>query len=403
MSSRELPDWIAAYLKYTDNTEPPKSYHTWTAISCIAGALQRKVRLLWGHEVLYPNLYVVLVGPSGRCKKGTAMTIGYELLKQCGVAMVSEATTKERLIQRMTEATTSFKDETTSSVKFHCSVTCFSEELSVFLGKNDVEFLSHLTNWYDSRDEWTYETKRSGTDKVQGICFNLLGGTAPDWIPSMFPQEAIGGGFTSRVIFVVEENKAKTVPHHVLTDEERKLKGALIRDLQRIHNMSGEATFTEEARKAYQEWYRTTDEDIRNGSPPIEDPRFGGYVERRATHVKKLAMVVSASHRSDRVVDKEDFERALDYLKKAELRMSKAFGGVGKSLHAEVVETVLNFIAKRKKVKRSTLLRTLRRDVDSQTLKVAEEVLTQMKVISVEHNPKEGEVTYRYVGPEENG
>ncbi len=40
--ARQLDDWLSSYLDYTENTEPPKSYNTWVAISTIAAVLKRK-------------------------------------------------------------------------------------------------------------------------------------------------------------------------------------------------------------------------------------------------------------------------------------------------------------------------------------------------------------------------
>ena len=72
-------DWISAYLKYTEETESPVSYHTWTAVSMIAGALQRKCYMQWGLETIYPNMYIVLVGSAGRSRKSLAINIGEEI------------------------------------------------------------------------------------------------------------------------------------------------------------------------------------------------------------------------------------------------------------------------------------------------------------------------------------
>ncbi len=332
------------------------------------------------------------------------MTLGLEILKEVsGVTIVPEDVTRAQLIRRMADAVSTFTDSETKRIMFHCSVTCFSEELSVFLKRNNIEFLATLTNWYDSRDEWTYETKNAGIDKIQGVCFNFLGGTAPDWIPIMLPQEAIGGGFTSRIIFVVEDDKAKTVPTHTLTKEEEELRGALIRDLQRIYNMSGEFRLSDKASSRYVQWYRDQDHRIRNGEPPITDPRFAGYVERRATHAKKLAMVLAASRTSERIVQISDFERALDYMQKAELRMSKAFGGMGKSQYAVATEQILTYLQERKgkKIKRSVLLQTFYRDIDAGTMKIVEDLLNQMKVVKIEIDPQHNEVLYTYTGGSE--
>lgn len=396
-AGRELNDWITGYLKYCDNTEPPVSYHLWTAISCIAGCLQRRTKLLWGHDVIYPNMYIVLVGPSGKCRKGTAMTIGRELIEKTDVSIVAEAITRERLIQKVKESMKNYLDPESGQIKFHCSVTCFSEELSVFLGQNDISFLSTLTNWFDSRDEWSYETKNAGKDVIQGVCFNLLGATAPDWIPSMFPQEAIGGGFTSRVIFVTEFNKAKAVPYHILTPAELKLKDVLIRDLERIANMAGTFEFTKEASDAYVKWY--TEQELRasQGALAIDDPRFAGYVERRATHARKLCMALSASRDSELIITKQDFTRALQVLASVEGKMTRAFGGVGRSRYSEAVEQVLAILVEKRQVKRSTLMQILYRDIDGPTLQIVEQVLQYMGVLKIDISMSD--VTYRYVSP----
>jgi hypothetical protein len=364
----------------------------------VGAALQRKIYLEWGHEKIYPNMYVILIGPSGKCRKGTAMTIGMHILKEIGVQMTSEATTREALIRRMGESPQSYTDETDGAIKFHCSLTCFNEELSVFLGQNDTRFLGDLTNWYDSRDEWTYETKGAGTDKIQGVCFTLLGATAPDWIPTMFPQEAVGGGFTSRCIFVVEEDKAKTIPLYVMSDEDRELRAAIVRDLERIHNTTGAVYLDDEATRRYSDWYRGEEENIRMGKLPIEDPRFAGYVDRRATHVRKLSMIMMASRGGIRVIEKQDVDRAISTLISTEKKMPKAFGALGRSQYAEAVEAVLNLVKTKKQISRSALMKLLYRDVDSQTLRVVEEVLTHMKVVQITLRPQDHDAIYTWKG-----
>ena len=398
MSSRRLSDWISAYLKYTENTEPPLSYHTWVGISLIAGALQRRTYIKWGYETIYPNMYIVLVGPSGKCRKGTAMTIGRNMIESIGIPITSESTTREALIRDMKDALASYTDPSDGAIKFHCSLTCHSEELSVFLGQNDLSFLSNLTDWFDSRDSWTYRTKGAGTDAIQGVCFNLLGATAPDWLQSIIPEEAVGGGFTSRIIFIVEDNKGKTVPDHRITKEEQQLEEWLKEDLARIVNMAGPFTFDDEGREMYIDWYIKSEEDIKNNKAPIPDPRFAGYCDRRATHIRKLSMIMSASRGDSMIITGHDFNRALSVLRRAEINMAGTFGGLGQSQYSDVTEKVLKFIISRGEVTRSALLQLFYRDIDPMTLRVVEELLDQMKVIQIFRNPMKGDVIYRYVG-----
>lgn len=397
-SSRELEDWIEAYLKYTENTEPPISYHTWTAISLIAGALQRKVYLNWGHETIYPNMYIVLIGPSGRSRKGTAMNIGKDILKDIGISMTSESITREALIRDMKDSVSSFTDMSNGKICFHCAITTMSEELSVFLGQNDIKFLADLTDWYDSRDRWTYRTKGAGTDQITGVCFNLLGATAPDWLQSILPQEAVGGGFTSRIIFIVEENKRKTVAEPILTQAELDIKKTLIKDLERIATISGAMEFSKEGKEFYIDWYNNHEKDISAGKTFINDPRFSGYLERRTTHLRKLSMVMSIARSSERIITVEDIQRADRVLKNAEVKMHKTFGGLGTSIYSTVTEKVLSYLEKHKKVSRSDLMRQFYRDIDPQALDVIETTLERMKVVRIIRDPRQNEVIYEYKG-----
>src|SRR5690606_7270677 len=118
-------------------------------------------------------------------------------------------------------------------------------------------------------------------------------------IQSMIPQEALGGGFTSRVIFVVEEKKRKIVPEYTVDEATKELGAKLLRDLERIGNLSGEMSFDEEGKKAYINWYIEQDTKLSAGKPAIPDTRFSGYCERRATHLRKLMLICSASRGDD--------------------------------------------------------------------------------------------------------
>lgn len=399
--SRELDNWLDSYLKYTDNTESPVSYHTWCGLSVIAGALQRRVYLQWGlAETIYPNLYVVLIGPSGRTRKGTAIGIAKSMLKATpGITVVPESSSgRQAMILAMKRASKNFEDPIDGKIKFHCSVTAFSEELSVFLGQGDIAYLSNLTDWYDSKDDWEYETVGRGKDSLQGLCLNLCGGTAPDWIQSMIPQEALGGGFTSRVIFIVEEKKRKIVPEYVVDDATRELGEKLQRDLERIANLAGEMRFDEEGKQAYVDWYIDQDTKLSAGQPAIPDTRFAGYCERRATHLRKLMLVCSASRGDDLKLTKADFLKAKGLLEAAEVKMGRTFGGLGKARNSAETDTVMDFIREMGTTTRQMLLKKFYRDIDPMTLSTVETTLEQAGKIKIKLLVQQRDKMYTWIG-----
>jgi hypothetical protein len=399
--ARELSGWLENYLQYTENSESPLSYHTWCGLSVIAGALQRKVYLRWGlGRVVYPNLYIVLIGPSGRTRKGVAIGIAKEFLKQIPTVIVTPESSSGRqaMILAMKRASTNFQDPIDGKIKFHCSVTAFSEELSVFLGQGDIAYLSNLTDWYDSKDDWEYETVGRGKDSLVGLCLNLCGGTAPDWIQSMIPHEALGGGFTSRIIFIVEEVKRKIVPEFNMTPEEKSLGELLLRDLERISQLAGEITFDGDARDLYIKWYIEQDTALTAGKPAIADNRFSGYCERRATHLQKLMILCSASRGDDLIITADDFHSAMKLLQDAEINMPKTFGGLGKARSSEESNIVINYVKALGITTRRVVLQKFFRDIDAQTLSNIEVLMQQMGVVKVTLKPELADKVYTWIG-----
>lgn len=399
--SRELSDWLDSYLQYTDNSESPTSYHTWCGLSVIAGALQRRVYLKWGlKRVVFPNIYVVLVGASGRTRKGNAIGIAKDFLRKVpNISVAPESSSgRQAMILAMKRAVNSFVDPTDGMLKFHCAITAFSEELSVFLGQGDIGYLASLTDWYDSSDDWEYETVGRGKDTLQGLCLNFLGGTAPDWIQSMIPGEALGGGFTSRIIFIVEEHKRKIIPEYIPTPEEEALAEVLQRDLERISQLSGEMKFTPEAKQLYVDWYIEQDTNLSAGNPAIPDTRFAGYCERRATHLQKLMLLASASRGDDLLIKPQDYHKAVSLLKMAELNMHKTFGGLGKARGSDVTETVKEYIKRMGITTRRALMMKFYRDVDPQMMATIEESLKMMGVLEVKLDPENADKVYKWKG-----
>lgn len=404
MSDRELDDWITTYLEYTEKTESPESFHIWCGLTVIAGALQRRVYLPQGLErTIYPNIYVVLVSPSGRARKGVALGIAKDLLGTVSIVSIAPESTsgREAIILAMKRSEQTFSDPSDSGkVKSHCALSAFSEELSVFLGQGDVKLLANLTDWYDSKDDWAYETIGRGRDSIQGVCFNMVGGTAPDWLQSMLPHEAVGGGYTARVIFVVEEQKRYTVPYHVLTEREKDLYEKLERDINRIALMGGAFRMTNECKDAYVEWYINEDKMMQSGKyMPIDDNRFSSYCERRTTHLRKLMMLLSASRGDNMLLEKCDFDRGIDFLLRVEKKMHKTFGGLGQARYSDIQERVMDVIKSGPITTRSLLMRRFHRDLQPDALAQIELSMLQMGVIQIEFIPDTQDKVYRWIGP----
>jgi ABC-type phosphate/phosphonate transport system ATPase subunit len=151
-NTRNLPDWINGFMDLSNNSEPPKLFRKWTAISTIAAALQRKVRLEFGMSMtFYPNLYIVLVGNSST-GKGTAMGYSKDIIENIPTIKLSaQATSLQALIKKMHETNLTDIDMVTGQQHFHSSLTIFSNEFTVFLGYSNRELITALCDWYERK------------------------------------------------------------------------------------------------------------------------------------------------------------------------------------------------------------------------------------------------------------
>ena len=342
MSNRRTDDWITSYLQYVENSEPPQLFKEWCAVSTIAAALQRKCKMEWGTTTFYPNLYVVLTAPAGKARKGTAMSSARRFINKIGIPLSAEAVTREALIRTLKESETVLPTE--NGVLVHSSLTVFSPELTVFLGYNNLQLMSDLTDWFDCAEKWVYRTKNAGTDDISGVYINLLGATTPDLIRSTLPIDAIGGGLTSRMIFVFEERKGKIVPFPFISEKMKKLEKDLYYDIEKIHMLGGVFKVTDNFLKYWGDWY-TAQEDKNPFNTDLSIQHLGGYIERRPTQVLKLSMVMNASRSGTMVLDRCDLERAIDLLTRTEVKMPLVFGGMGQGSSAALTYSVERSIA----------------------------------------------------------
>lgn len=378
---RLLHDWIDSYVTWTENSEPPKSFRMWAAIATVSSVLERKVWLNWEGK-LFANQYIVLVAKAGRARKGTAMRPAENLLREIGVNLAAEAMTLEALIKRMSLLAGIPNIDMGNLVTSQDSaLTIFSEEWTVFIGYDNGRLMSFLCNFYDCKDEWTYETKNAGTFVVSNIWLNMFAGTTPELLWSTLPPDFVGGGLTSRTIFVCEEDKGKVVMLPIETDEGKQLRDKLLSDLRKIKALTGAFKYTTPFMNVYMPWRIEHEKNI-----PFKDTQLEAYSQRRVTHFLKLAMVLNASRTDSMELSAEDAQRAIRILTQTERKMPMAFRGMGRAHNAETMNRLMTTIFSRKRITVRELMQLFWQDVASpEELNVMLKALKTMDVIDVEN------------------
>lgn len=397
LGERQCDDFIEEYMKYVENTEPPVSYHRWVAIGCISAALQRRVFFDWGMDRIFPNLYIVLLGPAAQTRKSTALRVGEELIKDLNIPIIGQENSRESIVRDIKKSVTNFNDGT--MVRMQSAVVCFASELAVFLGKQNTELQADLTDWYDSPSEWTRSTKHQGVDDISGLCFTLVGAMAPDWIPHVFAPESIGGGFTSRIMFVPEYKKAKTIANPNKYPPPNGRRDRLLADLQDINtNMLGAFTFTPDAMQFYEDWYIDDSAKIEQGEYAVSDRAFYTYCGRRPTLLRKVSMCMSASRSNEMTIELEDIQNALSLMVESESRMPGTFAAVGRSSQAAQVALFRATLEERGEMKKSAFLRLASQDMSVDDLDNIERTLEASHEIKITRLTEENDSNYKWLG-----
>lgn len=335
--NRHFPDWLTAYVEYASFGEAPKHMHFWCGVSAIAGALRRKVFIDQAYFKWYPNQYLVLVAPPGIVSKSTTAGIAMKLLKQVpGVKFGPDVVTWPALVTSFAEA----KEAYEYAGEWHemCAMTLESSEFGNLLNPQDREMVDLLVSLWDGKQgAFNKKTKHSGSDEIVNPWINMIGCTTPSWIAGNFPEYVIGGGFTSRCLFVYADTKDKFVAYPGLevpaTMKATELK--LVQDLEKIGALCGEYRLTPAAIEFGTKWYR---HHFDNRPEALDEDRFGGYIARKQTHLHKLAMILSASRGSSMMVDVEDLITANRMISDLEKDMPLVFSKIGRSdasIHAE--------------------------------------------------------------------
>lgn len=327
---RNYHNLIDAYLSYTKNHEATVRVHQWAFISVVAAACERKIWLPRGFYTLFPNLYVFIIGRSGLIKKSTSTGVAVNMLREIrGVRMMSERLTAAALIQQMSLAGKKFEYDG-NWVK-QSPVFAYASELSVFMEEIFGGITGLLTTFYDcqpadSSKPWSHCTKGEGSVDIYGPCLNFLGASTKTWLRKCIPRTEMEGGFTSRIIFVVENN----LPDRLIAWPQVDIDGELVRkkiveDLQHIHGLTGEFRVSDRAKEMFTVWY---EHHMTNIMPMNQDPRMVGYMSRKGDTILKLAMIHSVACNDSMTIQAKDLMWASNEMDALEGDWRLAFDGL---------------------------------------------------------------------------
>jgi hypothetical protein len=373
---RKLSNWLEGLAQYVEDTEAPRPFWLWAGIFTINAALQRRVWVRYGLRNVYPNIYLTIIAPPGE-RKGDPPKLAKKILEKIDIPVAVDSSSKRSMTQELAE--TARKEQYVYEGKSlpMASMAIVSEEFSTLLAVDPKGIIELLTDLYDSPDVWKYKTSGKGEDYLYRVCTSLFVVTTPTWFMNNLPQEAIGGGFTSRNIIISEGKRHKSVPWP--TEPNEVLFNKLILDLKLIKNIVGEVAPTPEAKNFFIDWYNT----IPQKKASCRNDKVVVFLNRIHVIALKVSLAIHFAYSDSMQIELEDMQKAIELCDSVIPMVGYALGGQGRSQFGPDVERVMRQIRTLKKTTFKELMGMNYSDLDRNSLKEVLGTIEAMKRISL--------------------
>jgi hypothetical protein len=290
-------------------TEVPVSYQIVTALSAIGALLGRGV---WVDQVewrVYPNLSVLLVGPSG-IGKDVAIRAAGRLVDANNPGLTYGGKTMEALVEQVMKA----------QQRPACAFI-LAPEITAFLGGKDYQksMVQELTDILSTGDKVDVSLKSSpGVKRILWEpTWTLQAGSTEEWLHEAMPTGSLEGGLFPRFLIICEEYGDRHVPWIKYSTEGPDRRRALQAKMEfeqavgvlveRFAN-GGEVVPTLEAREFYENWYINR---FKRFGPTVRS-----YANRSRDQLLRVAMLVALTcgRRFMEACDMEFAEDIMDYV-----------------------------------------------------------------------------------------
>ena len=344
MSRQFRKGFIGAFQEYFKGRDLPDLFVRVAAISCLAAALESKV---WsyvdgGQSIVYPNLMILLLSPSGG-GKSPPIKLCHDVWESIPSLRLGASDLTGSAFQQ--ELGDCRKLNTETGEIYEPVAIAAEEAVSLFSQGYDRQFVNNLVKAYDNTSINARRTTRGKID----LCapqVNMIVGVQPQVFGTIFPDEAYTVGLMRRMLILYSDEEIYTTFFGSL-DQAKILKTAEWKkemmlkmkvDLESMLALHGPFTWDLVAQKAFDEWWA---EDYNR----IIHPRLGRpYSRHRKIHVTKLAMCFSMSRDDLLHVTLDDFVEARDLLYELERTLPQVFAHVAQENESIQIEATIDFV-----------------------------------------------------------
>jgi hypothetical protein len=376
--------WFGQYLEYTAESEAPTQFHFGAAITTLAACLGRMPLIGWEALPTYPNLYTLLIGPTG-ARKSTAIRLATDLLKPA-LGDRLNILPSEGSQQGFAQALRKRNFEVT---KISDGLVVASE-LTVLLGQDKYKTDLHkwLTDWYDCPPSWSRALRSEDYYELIAPYVCLVSASNMEWLKSM-PHDAIKGGFLPRILlFDAPGKRHRKAQPRFYASLRNELQRKVVENLEAIPET---LCISKEGNDLIEDWYITK---IAAQEEEATDELFMAWLARKLPHALKLACVWQlVDGGPPGALEAEWLARAMGVVDWMDGGVLRVYGALGVSDEGAVQEDVMGVLRRKKgRASQAEIVRGLRNKYNSVRVQGGLRTLQIARKIKQDSNPVEGAV-----------
>lgn len=281
--------WLGGYVNYARTlTDAPLAFHVGAGLVALAGAVGSSVAWKGGGRENWPNLYALLLAPSGLYRKSTSVDLACSFLERAAPGRVMDNEfSPERFIKNLAE---------------HPNAVLKEAEFSSLLERMKANYMSglkqRLTELYDCVPRYSRHISGDSAGPqgqrlvIDRPALSIVAASTTDWLVSSITELDLRSGFIPRFLLIPAAQKEAEPEGGYWAHPDTYAEGLLLRELaQRAHRPYGVVEFRD-VRDQLIGWSNTMTRRIERGEFAEE---LSGMYSRISHHLGKLCALLAVS------------------------------------------------------------------------------------------------------------
>lgn len=278
----EPSGFLGDYLKFASGlTDAPLEFHLGGALTALSTCCGSKIIYPgYGGRRQWPNLYTLLIAPSGLFRKSTAVGIAEDLV----------ASVDQNLILSGEQSREKFLNLLKDHPNVMYPISEFAAVLAMWNRDYSQGFREIVVDLFDCRQEYSRQTIKDGKLTIYKPSLNVLAASTLDWLKEKLTEGDLKGGLMGRFIIIPGAMKTEDPGLNPIFDKEAKTE--LVDFLKLLRGLELSWVDVTNVLKEYNDWVRKAEKEMAKDF----NPELLGFQSRLAAHVLKLAVLICVSN-----------------------------------------------------------------------------------------------------------